>query len=63
MCPIYEYQCEKCESIQDVRHKIDEVVEVLCCDKKCRKIISATGLVFVGRGFYENDYKARDKEG
>lgn len=41
--PIYEYQCSKCNKIDEVMHKVSEVPDVksLCCNVTSVKIISS----------------------
>ena len=71
--PIYEYQCNRCNEIFEIFHKIDEDCKVACpkCLGPVKKLISATNFVLKGSGFYVNDYpsesrkegKKREKEG
>ena len=71
--PIYEYQCDHCNEIFEIFHKIDEDCRVACprCLGSVRKLISAPNFVLKGSGFYVNDYpsesrkegKKREKEG
>ena len=71
--PIYEYQCNRCNEVFEIFHKIDEDCKVACpkCLGPVKKLISATNFVLKGSGFYVNDYpsesrkegKKREKEG
>jgi putative FmdB family regulatory protein len=71
--PIYEYQCNRCNEIFEIFHKIDEDCKVACpkCLGPVKKLISATNFVLKGSGFYVNDYpsesrkegKKKEKEG
>lgn len=59
--PLYEYQCDTCDSIKEVLHKVLEDIEVSCdhcgSETAMHKIISASGFILNGAGFYQNDYK------
>ena len=71
--PIYEYQCDRCNEVFEIFHKIDEDCKVACpkCLGPVKKLISATNFVLKGSGFYVNDYpsesrkegKKKEKEG
>jgi putative FmdB family regulatory protein len=71
--PIYEYQCDRCNEVFEIFHKIDEDCRVACpkCLGSVRKLISAPNFVLKGSGFYVNDYpsesrkegKKKEKEG
>jgi putative FmdB family regulatory protein len=56
--PIYEYQCNRCNEVFEIFHKIDEDCKVACpkCLGPVKKLISATNFVLKGSGFYVNDY-------
>jgi putative FmdB family regulatory protein len=67
--PIYEYQCQGCNNVFEVFHKIEEEVSPTCprCLGQARRILSATNFILKGSGFYVNDYpsesrKKREKE-
>jgi putative FmdB family regulatory protein len=62
--PIYEYQCNHCEKVFEIFHKIDEDCKVTCpkCLKPARKLISATNFVLKGAGFYVNDYPSKSRK-
>ncbi len=59
--PIYEYLCHECGIVDEFIHAMDDVTPRNCC--KCimpmSKIISSSGVRFIGGGFYETDYKPR----
>lgn len=62
----YEYKCDKCNTIKEVFHGMNESPDVLCdCDCQCvtymKKVISKPAIKFNGSGFYINDYKEVDK--
>jgi putative FmdB family regulatory protein len=56
--PIYEYKCEKCGDVFEVRQKYsDEPVTVHeKCGGQVEKLISAPSFQFKGSGWYVNDY-------
>jgi len=61
--PIYEYQCNHCNEIFEIFHKIDEDCKVACpkCLSPAKKLISATNFVLKGSGFYVNDYPSKSR--
>ncbi len=61
--PIYEYQCNHCNEIFEIFHKIDEECKVACpkCLNPAKKLISATNFVLKGSGFYVNDYHSKSR--
>ena len=71
--PIYEYQCNQCNEVFEIFHKIDEECKVACptCLGPVKKLISAPNFILKGSGFYVNDYpsssrregKKKEKEG
>ena len=56
--PIYEYRCQKCGSVFDVKQSFSE--EPLKTHEGCggevERLISAPALQFKGSGFYITDY-------
>ncbi len=56
--PLYEYRCEKCGKLFEVRQKFAD--EPLRMHEECggpaERLISAPSLQFKGSGFYVNDY-------
>jgi putative FmdB family regulatory protein len=62
--PIYEYQCNQCNEVFEIFHKIDEDCKVTCpkCLKPAKKLISATNFVLKGSGFYVNDYPSKSRK-
>jgi putative FmdB family regulatory protein len=62
--PIYEYQCNHCNEIFEIFHKItDEDSKVVCpkCLGPAKKLISAPNFVLKGTGFYVNDYPSKSR--
>lgn len=62
--PIYEYQCDHCDKVFEIFHKIDEDGKVTCpkCLRPAKKLISATNFVLKGTGFYVNDYPSKSRK-
>lgn len=59
--PTYDYQCEKCENVFEIKRSINDVSSVICPDcnnEKTRKLISIPAITFKGSGFYKNDAKS-----
>jgi putative FmdB family regulatory protein len=56
--PLYDYRCEKCGEVTEVRHRYDEPGPSECphCGGTLTKLISAPSLQFKGSGFYITDY-------
>ncbi len=62
--PIYEYQCNKCNEVFEIFHKIEEDGKVTCpkCLGPAKRLISATNFVLKGSGFYVNDYPSTSRK-
>ena len=62
--PLYEYKCEKCGDVFEVRQKFSD--EPLTVHEKCggavQRLISTSAFQFKGSGWYVTDY-ARSKGG
>jgi putative FmdB family regulatory protein len=56
--PLYEYKCEGCGDIFEVRQKFAEAPLTIHdkCGGRVERMISAPMLQFKGSGFYVNDY-------
>ena len=59
--PYYDYQCNKCENVQEEVRSMTETKKVKCraCKSENMSIIisGGTGAIFKGSGFYQTDYK------
>ena len=57
--PLYEYKCDSCGSVFEVREKFsDEPLAVHAgCGGRVERLISTSAFVFKGTGFYATDYK------
>jgi putative FmdB family regulatory protein len=56
--PIYEYKCDNCGEVFEVRQKFaDEPVSLhVKCGGPVHRLLSTPALQFKGSGFYVNDY-------
>lgn len=56
--PIYEYECTKCHSIQEVIQKFSDRPLTKCkhCSGKLQKLISQSSFHLKGTGWYVTDY-------
>jgi len=55
--PIYEYECEACQSLFERRQRFDEEPVAVCpeCQGKARRVIHSVPIIFKGSGFYITD--------
>jgi putative FmdB family regulatory protein len=68
--PTYEYQCEKCQRIFEVRQRITEPALTTCevCGGRVKRLLSPAPFILKGEGWYVTDYpsearkKAKDAE-
>jgi putative FmdB family regulatory protein len=57
--PTYEYRCEDCGHVFEVRHGMTDEPDLECprCEGEPTRLISGgAGLIFKGSGFYATDY-------
>ena len=62
--PIYEYQCSACHHAFDVLQRMSDDAVKQCpeCNKDTAvKLVSAAGFQLKGTGWYETDFKNKDK--
>jgi len=62
--PIYEYQCSACHHAFDVLQKMsDDAIKQCpeCNQDTAVKLVSAAGFQLKGTGWYETDFKNKDK--
>ena len=61
--PTYDYECEKCgtfEVFHSIKKKLKKCPK---CGRKVKRWIGAgAGIIFKGSGFYETDYKKKEKK-
>lgn len=63
--PIYEYECQKCGYHHEVLQKIsDEPLTdcPACHENALKKLVSAAGFRLSGNGWYETDFKSKNKK-
>jgi putative FmdB family regulatory protein len=68
--PIYEYECDKCgvtfEAMQTMSAKPLKTCNGLGCDDKdngkVRRIVSASGFILKGSGWYTSEYPSEDRK-
>lgn len=55
--PLYDYQCQACQKVTEVRHGFKETHDAACqhCGGKLARVFNPAGIVFKGSGFYIND--------
>lgn len=58
--PMYEYQCQKCGLVFEVRQKFSDAPVTQCrqCQGPVKKLISQSGFALKGGGWYEQGYSA-----
>ncbi len=58
--PIYEYECQKCGRVFEVRQSFSDDPITVCedgnCKGKVKKLFSPPAIIFKGSGFHVNDY-------
>jgi putative FmdB family regulatory protein len=62
--PIYEYQCNDCGHVFDALQKMSDAVLTDCPDCRnasLRKLVSAPNFRLKGAGWYETDFKDKNK--
>jgi putative FmdB family regulatory protein len=61
--PIYEYECQKCKKIFEFTQGIKEPKKDLCeeCGGALERIISPSGFVLKGGGWYKDLYSSSKK--
>ena len=59
--PTYDYKCKECGYIFEAFQKLSEKPLEFCpkCSGSVKRLISATGIIFKGSGFYVTDYKKK----
>lgn len=68
--PIYEYECDKCgvtfEAMQSISAKPLKTCNGLGCDDKgngkVRRVVSASGFILKGSGWYTSDYPSEARK-
>ena len=62
--PIYEYQCQKCGTLEEALQKFSDKPLTKCryCTGKLHKLVSKSSFHLKGTGWYVTDYKNRAKD-
>ena len=64
--PIYEYECKKCgstfEAMQKISAKPLKTCEMNGCKGKVQRIVSASGFILKGSGWYATDYPSDSRK-
>jgi len=62
--PIYEYQCQKCGTIEEALQKFSDKPLTKCrhCTGKLHKLVSRSSFHLKGTGWYVTDYKNQSKD-
>ena len=63
--PLYEYCCPSCGVFEELQSLHEEPLKICphCGRENLEKIMSAYGrVIFKGQGFYETDYKSKEKK-
>jgi putative FmdB family regulatory protein len=63
--PVYEYECQACGHYLESLQKISEPPLTdcpACGEPELKKLISAAGFRLKGGGWYETDFKNKDKK-
>ena len=61
--PIYEYECTKCGSIDEVLQKFSDKPLIKCrhCSGRLQKLVSQSTFHLKGTGWYVTDYANKSK--
>ncbi len=62
--PTYEYECEACHRVFEVRQRITEDPLTTCekCGGKVRRLLSAAPFILKGEGWYVTDYPSESRK-
>ncbi len=55
--PLYSYKCTKCETEFDILQTMDDdpLTKCIHCEGEVYRMITSTGVIFKGSGFYATD--------
>jgi putative FmdB family regulatory protein len=59
--PLYDYQCQACGRVTEVRHGFRETHDAACetCGGKLARKFNAAPIIFTGSGFYVTDSRPK----
>jgi putative FmdB family regulatory protein len=62
--PTYEYQCEKCLRVFEVRQRITEAPLTACeaCGGRVKRLLSPAPFILKGEGWYVTDYPSEARK-
>ena len=62
--PTYEYQCEKCQRVFEVRQRITEPALTTCevCGGHVKRLLSPAPFILKGEGWYVTDYPSEARK-
>jgi putative FmdB family regulatory protein len=62
--PTYEYRCDECERIFEVRQRISDPPLTLCdtCGGPVRRLLSPAPFILKGAGWYVTDYPSESRK-
>jgi putative FmdB family regulatory protein len=62
--PTYEYQCEKCQRVFEVRQRITEPALTTCeaCGGRVKRLLSPAPFILKGQGWYVTDYPSEARK-
>jgi putative FmdB family regulatory protein len=62
--PTYEYQCDACQRVFEVRQRISEPALTTCdaCGGAVRRLLSPAPFILKGEGWYVTDYPSESRK-
>ena len=64
--PIYEYQCDTCDTVFELMHAVSAKPTKKCQDNTCSgkvsRLVSASGFILKGSGWYATDYPSEARK-
>jgi putative FmdB family regulatory protein len=62
--PTYEYQCEQCQRVFEVKQRISDAPLTTCevCNGTVRRLLSSAPFILKGRGWYVTDYPSESRK-
>jgi putative FmdB family regulatory protein len=62
--PTYEYQCEKCRRVFEIRQRITEPALTTCdvCGGAVKRLLSPAPFILKGEGWYVTDYPSESRK-
>lgn len=64
MVPTYEYECEQCPRVFEVKQRISDAPLTTCevCGGTIRRLLSSAPFILKGRGWYVTDYPSASRK-